>query len=340
MNTELTSIDPAIVPKKRLYNGAQMPAIGLGTFGSDHITPEQVAEAVKYAVKIGYRHIDCASVYGNEKQIGKAIKELIAEGVVTRNELWITSKVWNDMHGEGNVIKSCKQSLADLQLDYLDLYLVHWPFPNYHAPGCDGDSRNPDSIPYSHKSYMTAWRQMEQLCKEGLVKNIGTSNMTIPKFELLLNDAEILPAVNEMEMHPHFQQHELFDYCLSKNIQPIGFSPIGSPARPERDKTADDTVDIEDPAIVAAANRLGVHPAVVCIKWAVQNGQVPIPFSSNPRNILGNLKAVTENPLTDNEMEAIKKNDKNCRLIKGQVFLWEGANSWEDLWDLNGVITK
>ena len=129
-----------------------------------------------------YEVIRCASVYGNEKQIGKAIKELIAEGVVTRNELWITSKVWNDMHGEGNVIKSCKQSLADLQLDYLDLYLVHWPFPNYHAPGCDGDSRNPDSIPYSHKSYMTAWRQMEQLCKEGLVKNIGTSNMTIPKF--------------------------------------------------------------------------------------------------------------------------------------------------------------
>ena len=166
----------------------------------------------------------------------------------------------------------------------------------------------------------------------GLVRHIGTSNMTISKLELVLRDARIKPAANEMELHPHFQQPELFQFCLENGIVPIGYCPIGSPNRPERDRTPEDTVAIEDPVIVEIARRHNVHPAVVCIKWAVQRGQVPIPFSTTPKNYISNLKAVTEDPLTDEEMEAIKGIDKNCRLIKGQVFLWEGAESWEDLW--------
>ncbi len=337
--TEIKAIDPALVPKKKLRTGDEIPGIGLGTFGSDHITHNEVAAAVEYAVRAGYRHLDCASVYGNEDYIGRSIKKIIEERTVTREELWVTSKVWNDMHGAGQVIASCKQSLKDLQSDYLDLYLVHWPFPNYHAPGCDGDARNPDSKPYIHDEFMMVWHQMEQLVEMGLVRNIGTSNMTIPKLERLLKDAKILPAANEMEIHPHFQQPELFEYCVSHDIQPIGFSPIGSPARPERDKTADDTVDIEDPVIVAIARRIGIHPATVCIKWAAQRGQIPIPFSSKERNILSNLESVIKDPLTEEEMKQIEGIDKGCRLIKGQVFLWEGACGWEDLWDLEGVIT-
>ena len=330
-----------LAPLKKLYTGDEIPVIGIGTFGSDHVSHEEVASAVKYAVVSGYRHIDCASVYGNEARIGKAIRELIAEKVVARDELWITSKVWNDMHGDGMVISSCKQSLADLRLDYLDLYLVHWPFPNYHAPGCDGDARNPDSKPYIHENFMKVWRQMEQLVELGLVRNIGTSNVTIPKLKLIMRDARIKPAVNEMELHPHFQQPELFEFCLKNEIQPIGYSPIGSPARPERDKTPADTVDIEDPVIIEIARKMGIHPATVCIKWAVQRGQIPIPFSSSERNILSNLKAVTSDPLTIDDMNAIASIDKNCRLIKGQVFLWEGANGWEDLWDMDGtIVTK
>lgn len=321
------------IPKKKLANGAQIPVIGLGTFGSDNYSNDQIARAVKYAIELGYRHIDCASVYGNEKEIGEVLHEVIENGTVKREELWITSKVWNDMHGEGDVIKSCKQSLADLQLDYLDLYLVHWPFPNYHAPGCDGDARNPNSKPYIHEDYMVAWRQMEQLVEMGLVKNIGTSNMTIPKMDLLLADAKIKPVVNEMEIHPHFQQPELFNFMIENDVVPIGFSPIGSPKRPERDRTADDTVDIEDPVIVKVAERLGVHPAVVCLKWAVQRGEIVIPFSVTPSKIESNIKGVMNKPITDEEMEAIRKIDKHCRLIKGQVFLWEGAKGWEDLWD-------
>jgi diketogulonate reductase-like aldo/keto reductase len=329
----MKKINPENVPVKILSNGAKIPVIGLGTFGSDNYTNDEIAQAVKYAIQIGYRHIDCASVYGNEKEIGQVLSELVGNKEVTREELWITSKVWNNMHGEGDVIKSCRQSLADLQLDYLDLYLVHWPFPNFHAPGCDGDARNPDSKPYIHENFMVAWRQMEQLVEMGLVRNIGTSNVTISKMELILRDAKIKPVLNEMEIHPHFQQPELYDYMVANQVQPIGYSPIGSPKRPERDRTPEDTVDIEDPVIVSAAERLNVHPALVCIKWAVQRGQVTIPFSVNQNKVFSNLEAVTKELLTVGEMEAISKIDKSNRLIKGQVFLWEGAKGWEDLWD-------
>ena len=172
---------------------------------------------------------------------------------------------------------------------------------------------------------MKTWRQMEKLVDLGLVRHIGTSNMTIPKLKLLLRDARIKPAVNEMELHPHFQQPELFEFVRANGIEPIGYSPIGSPGRPERDRTPEDTVDIEDPVIVAIAQRLGVHPAVVCVKWAVQRGATPIPFSVKPRNYLANLQGVVSEPLTDDDMAAIAGIDRNCRLIKGQVFLWKAG---------------
>jgi diketogulonate reductase-like aldo/keto reductase len=330
------AVNTELVPRRILSTGAAMPAIGLGTFGSDHVSPQEVAEAVQDAAEAGYRHFDCASVYGNEAQIGLVFEKLLHSGL-RREDLWITSKVWNDKHQD--VIASCEKSLADLRLDYLDLYLVHWPFPNHHPQGCDVSARNPNAVPYIHENYMRTWRQMEQLVDRGLVRQIGTSNMTIPKMKLLLRDARIKPVVNEMELHPHFQQPEFFRYLCDNGIAPIGFSPIGSPARPERDRTPEDTVPTEDPVIVRIAARLGVHPAVVCIKWAVQRGQTPIPFSVHRRNYLANLRAVTCDPLTAEEMYAIDKIDRNCRLIKGQVFLWKDGQSWEDLWDEKGEIT-
>jgi diketogulonate reductase-like aldo/keto reductase len=334
-----TSIDAALVPQRILYTGARMPAIGLGTFGSDQVSAGEIANAVRDAALAGYRHFDCASVYRNEDSIGFALRDIAAAGI-PREELWITSKLWNDKHAETDVIASCKQSLHDLQLDYLDLYLIHWPFPNFHPPGCDVSSRSPDARPYIHENFMKTWRRMEELVDLGLVRHIGTSNVTIPKLRLILRDARIAPAVNEMELHPHFQQKELFAFVRSNRIQPVAYSPIGSPGRPHRDRTPLDTVDIEDPVIVAIAQRLGVHPAVVCVKWAAQIGAAPIPFSTKRRNYLANLQGVVGDPLPDIDMRDIAAIDRNCRLIKGQVFLWKQDQSWEDLWDLDGVIRQ
>jgi diketogulonate reductase-like aldo/keto reductase len=332
------STAPTQAHYRTLNGGAKMPAIGLGTFGSDHVSHQTVADAVRYAASVGYRHFDCASVYGNEECIGRVFRELFQNGL-RRDEIWVTSKLWNDKHGENDVIPSCEKSLNDLRLDYLDLYMVHWPFPNHHPPGCDGTARNPLAVPYIHDRYMRTWQKMEELVDRGLARHIGTSNMTIPKMKLLLREARIKPAANEMELHPHFQQPEFFSYLTENGIQPIGFSPLGSPARPERDRTSEDTSPTEDLAIREIAQRLGMHPAVVCIKWAVQRGQVPIPFSTNPKNILNNLLGVTGEPLSSQDMLKIEKLDRNCRLIKGQVFLWKDNQPWEDLWDVNGVIT-
>jgi alcohol dehydrogenase (NADP+) len=329
-------VDPARIPQRMLSTGARMPAVGLGTFGSDHVSASQVAEAVKGAAEVGYRHFDCASVYGNEAEIGAAFEAILRSGV-KREELWITSKLWNDMHGEEDVVASCRKSLKDLRLDYLDLYLVHWPFPNFHAPGCEVSSRSPDAKPYIHANYMKTWRAMERLVEMGLVRQIGSSNMTIPKLKLLLRDARIKPAVNEMELHPHFQQPEFFRFVVENGIEPVGYCPLGSPGRPERDRTPEDTAPTEDPVIVKIAERHGVNPAAVCIKWAVQRGQTPIPFSVH--HYRANLECVTGDPLTEEEMGEIASLDRNCRLIKGQVFLWKDGQTWEALWDVDGEVT-
>jgi diketogulonate reductase-like aldo/keto reductase len=311
-----------------------MPAIGLGTFGSDHVSPVQIANAVRGAAAFGYRHFDCASVYGNEPEIGVALQDIERSGI-PRGQLWITSKLWNDKHDD--VLVSCRQSLADLRLDYLDLYLVHWPFPNFHPPGCDVTSRSPGAKSYIHADYMNTWRQMEELVDRGLVRHIGTSNMTIPKLKLVLRDARIKPAVNEMELHPHFQQPGLFQFVEQNGMRAVGYCPVGSPGRPERDRTADDTAPTDDPVIVAIAKRHAIHPAVVCLKWAVQRGQTPIPFSVH--HYRENLAGILNDPLSDDEMRSIAAIDRNGRLIKGQVFLWKDGQTWEDLWDVRGEIT-
>lgn len=330
-------IDPKLVPQRTLYTGVQMPAVGLGTFGSDHANAEQVSEAVRMAIRMGYRHFDGAACYGNEAQIGEVYQEAFREGVVKREDLFIVSKVWNDMHGKGDVLLACAQTLKDLQLDYLDMYYVHWPFPNYHPPKCDVTERNPDSKPFSVDRFMATWRQMERLVDMGLTRHIGMSNMTLPKLKAVLPLCRIKPAAIEMELHPAFQQQELFDYVREQGIEVVGFCPLGSPDRPERDRTPEDIADLQLPEIQAIAKAHNCHPVLVAIKWAVQRGQTPIPFSIKERNLYTNLKCVTEDPLTNEEMKTIAGLEKNNRLVKGQVFLWPGASDWQELWDEDGT---
>jgi len=326
------------LPEVTLYNQAKIPGIGMGTFGSDRCSAEEVAAAVAGGLRNGYRMFDCAACYGNETQIGEVFRKSFDEGIVKREELCIMTKVWNDKHDE--VEASCLKSIADLQCDYIDVFFIHWPFPNYHAPGCDVDSRNPDSRPFSVEQYMNTYHQCEELVEKGLVKYIGMSNMTIPKLEAVLPLIKIMPVACEMEMHPCFQQRELSEYLIAHNIKPIGFMPLGSPARPERDIMEEDIADMELPEMQAIAKTHGVHPALIALKWASQNGQIPIPFSIKENEYIANLKCLMEEPLTVEEMQIIAGLECNNRLVKGQVFLWEGAKDWHDLWDEDGFIVE
>jgi len=331
------AVDPASVPTRRLLSGAHIPGIGMGTFGSDRYGPAEVSAAVAGALRVGYRLIDCAAVYGNEAAMGEVLAEAVAGGL-RRDELFVMSKVWNDMHAPADVVRSVKASLSDLRLDHLDACFVHWPFPNHHAPGAAADDRHPQSRPYLHEEFLQTWSALESLVDAGLVRHLGTSNVTIPKLELILRDARIQPALNEMELHPCFQQGELFRFCLDHGVQPVGYSPLGSPSRPERDRTPDDIVDTEQEAVREIAVAHGIHPVLVCLKWAVARGQVPIPFAVKREQYLANLRAVVGDPLTPAEIEAMRGVERNNRLIKGQVFLWPGSQSWLDLWDVDGTI--
>lgn len=190
------------VPFAKFYNGRKIPMIGLGTFGSDHMSNENIAKAVKFAIENGYRFIDCARVYYNEKEVGMAIKACIKAGTVARKDLHILSKLANqDWPDVEFAVRRC---LKDLQIDYLDTFMIHWPVPNEHPPGCTVDSLDPNAVPWSIGGYMKVWRQMETMVKKGLVKNIACSNMTASKLRELLKVCKIKPVANEFEGHPCF----------------------------------------------------------------------------------------------------------------------------------------
>jgi len=325
------AVDPESIAKRELRDGSSIPCIGFGTFSAKY-PPGEVAEAADTALRLGYRMLDCAAAYNNEEYIGQVIAGAARSGI-NRDGLYILGKLQNTMHGFRNVEIACKKSLNDLKLDYLDAYLVHWPVPNALSPDAAMGIYDNNSRPYVHEEFMDTWRGMEALVRQGLVRSIGVSNITVAKLKLLLRDAAIAPAINEMELHPTFQQEELFTFSVLNGVLPVAYSPIGSPLRPQRNKMPGDLVDTQDPIVVRVADAHHMSPAVVCIKWAVQRGQVPVPFSANPTNMLSNLQAVMGSPLSREEMKALRAVDRNCRLSRGQGYLWPGATSYRELWE-------
>lgn len=318
----------------------KLPKIGMGTFGSDRYDEEVVASAVGKALELGYRLFDCASVYGNEEQIGRMFSRAFAAGTVRRDDIVVMSKVWNDMHGHGDVRRSCVETLRNLRLDFIDVYFVHWPFPNFHPKGCDVTSRNENSRPFFVDEFVAVWRQMEALKREGLVREIAVSNMTVAKFEAFLPYCEIRPFAHEMELHPTFSQNRLYEYCKAQGMEIVGYCPLGSPNRPERDRTPEDMADTQLGEIEEIARAHGCHAAEICIAWAVRRGHTPIPFASKERNLVVNLAAAENLILTDGEMSRLASLDSNNRLVKGQVFLWKGSDDWHDLWDEDGTLAE
>jgi alcohol dehydrogenase (NADP+) len=286
---------------------------------------------VREAIRLGYRHIDCASIYGNEPEIGNAIRDAITAGEVSRDELWITSKLWSNAHGRDAVEPALRRTLQDLGLDCLDLYLIHWPVPL--QPGVAFPSSAQDLRPPAEVPLIDTWAGMEAAVEAGLTRHIGVSNFSSTKLRDLLAHGRIRPEVNQVERHPLLQQPELVDFCKGEGIHLTAYSPLGSLDRPAFTKASDAPVLLENPVITAIAAEHGCTPAQVLIAWHLQGGISTIPKSVTPARLRENLAAATIQ-LSQADCDRIASLDQHQRLLDGSFWLMEGG-PWtiQMLWD-------
>ena len=312
----------------KFLNNDEMPALGLGTWKS---APGEVYNAVREAIKMGYRHIDCAYIYLNEAEIGQAFTDAFKDGDVKREDLWVTSKLWNSAHLKEDVRPALEQTLKDLRLDYLDLYLMHWPIAL--KKGVNFPSSEEDFLSLDEISIVDTWNEMEACVKAGLTKHIGVSNFSIKKLDSLKETCEIKPEVNQIELHPFLQQNDMLDYCGSEGIILTAYSPLGSTDRPAQFKAPDEPSLMENRTIVEIANENEITPAQVLLCWAVQRGTSVIPKSVNPGRMKQNLDAA-DHMLSEKDMAKIARLDFNGRFIVGGFWVAESKGyTLQSLWD-------
>jgi diketogulonate reductase-like aldo/keto reductase len=264
----------SLASRTRLDNGVEMPVLGLGVW----LIPsgEETRGAVRDALECGYRLIDTARAYGNERDVGRALRE----SGLPREEVFVTTKLWNSDHGYEAARRACRASLGDLGLDYIDLYLIHWPVPGLRRE---------------------TWKAMAALRDEGVCRAIGVSNYTIRHLDELRDESSAPPAVNQVEFHPFLYQRELLDYCRRRGIAVEAYSPLARGVR------------LSEPALVSVGRKYGKTPAQVLIRWALQHGTIPIPKSSRPERIRENA-AVFDFSLASGDMETLDRLDEGLRV--------------------------
>ncbi|MCA8979657.1 MAG: aldo/keto reductase [Planctomycetes bacterium] len=312
----------------QLSGGDTLPALGLGTWKS---APGEVGAAVREALRIGYRHIDCAPIYGNEHEIGPAIADAVAAGEVTRDELWITSKLWNDRHERKHVVPALKDTLSALRLDRLDLFLVHWPVALKKGRSATGNAK--DYISLAKLPLTETWQGMEAAQAAGLTRHIGVSNFSAKKLRELCAVARVRPAMNQVELHPYLAQVDLLGTCRELGVAVTAYSPLGSQDRPAGMRAADERNLLVDPLVVEVARGVGATPAQVLIAWALQRGTAVIPKSVNPKRLAENF-AAADLTLAPADMQRLESLDVGRRYVTGE-FWTTGASPYTlaNLWD-------
>ena len=305
-----------------LANGDVLPALGLGTW---RVEPGQVGAVVRQALELGYRHVDAAPIYGNEAEIGVALERALADGVVRRDALWITSKLWNDSHAPEDVRPALERTLADLRLSYLDSYLIHWPVAQRR--GVRWPERAEDLIPLERLPLARTWAAMEALQAAGLCRHIGVSNLSLAKLQGLLAEARQPPALLQVESHPWLQQPELLAFCQRHGVVLTAYSPLGA----GRDGQLSPV--LADPELVAIARRVGASPAQVALAWGLDRGTAVIPKAVRPEHRAANW-AAQDLVLEAEALDRLARLDRRQRFVEGRLWLLpDGPYNAANLWD-------